>query len=227
LVIAAAFSILSADVWEAVASMRLASYLGLLALILALTAAFALLNAKQEIDEARAFGSWMDVDYELRQATKDEEGLPAAEQTDLERTLPRSGGGLGEPLGAKRWINVCAVLAVYQAFIFVPLIVFGTIVFWGIGRLAVRASVAGSWIYGDHSSAALANGLAHRPFFEQPWTRIALLLAAFSLLYVVIQVRSSAEQRKDFFRGADAALRRRFAMLEAYDSVVAPHRAGR
>jgi hypothetical protein len=226
LLIVTAFSVLSADVWEAVAGMQLGAYVGLIALILGATVTFALLNAKQELDEARTFGTWPEVQHELDEAPPqpgDTADAPAMclqlHEALQESTL--SHASLHSPLGARRWINAVAVLAVYQAFIFVPLMIAGTALFWIIGRLAVRSPVASAWIYGDGSSPALAKALTTRPFFEQPWTRVALLLGAFSLLYVVIQVLSSKDQRREFFRGADAALRLRFALLLAYDAVFA------
>jgi len=227
LLIVTAFSVLSADVWEAVARMRLGAYLALIALILAAAVTFAALSAKRELDKDRAaFETWRAVRLEIaprlstpRRATKPPDFGP--ELDEALRVAAPSDASLHSKLGIRRWLNLIGVLAVYQAFIFVPLMIAGAAVFWVIGRLAVRASVAGAWIYGDGSSTTLANALTTRPFFEQPWTRIAVLLGAFSSLYAVVQVLSTKEQRTDFFRGADEALRLRFAVLMAYDAVFA------
>ena len=221
LLIVTAFSVLSADVWQAVAAMSVDAYVALLALILALTGTAMLLNAKRELDDDRTFSTWDDVRRHLTR--------PGAKPWDpcqrVLRGLDASPPEEPPPtpsLRKRQSFNALAVLTVYQAFIFVPLFVAAGALFWLIGRLAVSVSVAGSWIYGDGSPPALANQLAERSFFAQPWTRVGLLLGTFSLLYVATQVLSSQEQRKDFFRGADQAVRQRFALLVAYNQLFAP-----
>jgi hypothetical protein len=221
LLIVTAFSVLSADVWQAVAAMSVDAYVALLALILALTGTAMLINAKRELDDDRAFSSWDDVRRHLTR--------PGAKAWDpcqsVLRELDASPPEEPPPtpsLRRRQSFNALAVLTVYQAFIFVPLLVAAGALFWLIGRLAVSASVAGSWIYGDGSPQTLANQLVERSFLAQPWTRVGLLLGTFSLLYVATQVLSSEEQRKDFFRGADQAVRQRFALLVAYNHLFPP-----
>jgi hypothetical protein len=223
LLIVTAFSVLSADVWQAVAAMSIAAYVALLALILALTGTAMLINAKRELDDDRDFRSWHDVRRHLeRPGARREPSDPCQRVLQaLDAARPR-GTPPTPPLRKRQSFNALAVLTVYQAFIFVPLLAAAGALFWVIGRLAVPVSVAGSWIYGDGSPPTVANQLAERSFFAQPWTRVGLLLGTFSLLYVATQVLSSEEQRKDFFRGADQAVRQRFALLVAYNHLFPP-----
>jgi hypothetical protein len=223
LLIVTAFSVLSADVWQAVAAMSVDAYVALLALILALTGTAMLLNARRELDDDREFSSWDDVRKHLmRPGAKREASDPCQRVLQELDASPPRGTPTTPPLRKRQSFNALAVLTVYQAFIFVPLFVAAGALFWLIGRLAVSVSVAGSWIYGDGSPQTLAHQLAERSFFAQPWTRVGLLLGTFSLLYVATQVLSSEEQRKDFFRGADQAVRQRFALLVAYNHLFPP-----
>jgi hypothetical protein len=95
-----------------------------------------------------------------------------------------------------------------------------TALFWVLGRIAVPPKVAGEWVYGDGTPASKGEALADEVFFKQPWTRVALVLGAFSALYLAVQVLSTQEQRADFFEGADSSLRQQLAVRAAYVRLV-------
>ena len=111
-------------------------------------------------------------------------------------------------------------MSVYQTAILLPVALAAGALFWVLARIAVPASVAGEWVYGDGAPRHLGEALAHRGFLDQPWTRVAIILGAFSALYLTVNVLSTADQRKDFFDGADKSVRKRLAVRVAYTHLV-------
>ena len=106
-----------------------------------------------------------------------------------------------------------------QTFIFLPLFgaAFGALL--GVGLVAVRNDLLDNWINGDRATGdrrPVENFFAEG-FFSWPWTRVALFLAAFSILYVAVDVLRSAEQRAQFFAGADEGVRQRLAVRTVYE----------
>lgn len=53
--------------------------------------------------------------------------------------------------------------------------------------------------------------------FTQPWNLVALLLAAFSVLYLAASIHTQDGLRKEFFAGADEGVRQRLAVRIVYD----------
>jgi hypothetical protein len=68
--------------------------------------------------------------------------------------------------------------------------------------------------------ASRGDELANLPLIEQPWLRVALLLTAFSVLYLAVEVLSDSDKRSAFFESGDNALRRRLAVRLAYYEVL-------
>lgn len=85
-----------------------------------------------------------------------------------------------------------------------------------VGRLAVPNHVAAQWIYGDNAGSPGVERLAQLPFWSEPWTRVPVVLAAFSVLYLTVSLLTDENQRKYFFSAAHAALRQRLAIRIAY-----------
>jgi hypothetical protein len=54
-------------------------------------------------------------------------------------------------------------------------------------------------------------------FLEWPWTRVAIFLAALSVLYVAVDVLRTPESRGQFFAGADEGVSQRLAVRRAYE----------
>jgi hypothetical protein len=109
------------------------------------------------------------------------------------------------------------VLAIYQVLIFTPVAVGAFAFFLLLARLAVPPAVAAEWVFGDGADPSLGLMLDNRPFVEEPWTRVAVVLAAFSVLYLTVTVLTDDNHRRTFFGVADDAIRQRFAMRLAYD----------
>jgi hypothetical protein len=132
-----------------------------------------------------------------------------SEPTDLSPKLER-----------RMKINALLVIGVYQALVLVPVGIGALLLFWAIGRLAVTETVAAQWVYGDNAlTDPKIQGLERiegLPFFGEPWTRVPLVLAAFSVLYLTVSLLTNREQRTYFFSAASAALQQRLAVRVAY-----------
>jgi hypothetical protein len=132
-----------------------------------------------------------------------------SEPTDLSPKLER-----------RMKINALLVIGVYQALVLVPVGIGALLLFWAIGRLAVTETVAAQWVYGDNAlTDPKIRGLEKiegLPFFGEPWTRVPLVLAAFSVLYLTVSLLTNREQRTYFFSAASAALQQRLAVRIAY-----------
>jgi hypothetical protein len=127
---------------------------------------------------------------------------------------------LSPKLERRMKINALLVIGVYQALVLVPVGIGALLLFWAIGRLAVTDTVAAQWVYGDNALVdPKIRGLERiegLPFFGEPWTRVPLVLAAFSVLYLTVSLLTNREQRTYFFSAASAALQQRLAVRIAY-----------
>jgi hypothetical protein len=114
-------------------------------------------------------------------------------------------------------INVLAVLLVYQALVFVPLVIaaFGT--FLLVGRLAVPDDLLKNWIYGDNAVPSDYSSFLARSFLAEPWTQVAAFLAVFSLLYFAVSVLGNEQWRREYFAEADEGMRQRLAVRIVYE----------
>ena len=220
LLILTVFLVMQAELWQVAFLTSDAGYLALLGLMLALGASVTLLTARKTLDRQRPFRSWRDV---RRAAVRS--GRVTIAQAPKERfreelrrleSAKRSSRPPAPRLTGPSRYNAIAVIAVYQAIVFVPIVLAAAALFWCLARLAVPPPVAAEWIFGDVSGSARDAELLAPGFLEQPWTRVALLLAAFSYLYLAVQIPASPEQRKDFLAGVDRGIRQRLAMRLAY-----------
>jgi hypothetical protein len=127
---------------------------------------------------------------------------------------------LSPKLERRMKINALLVIGVYQALVLVPVGIGALMLFWAVGRLAVTETVAAQWVYGDNAlTDPEIRGLERiegLPFFGEPWTRVPLVLAAFSVLYLTVSLLTNREQRTYFFSAASAALQQRLAVRIAY-----------
>ena len=219
LAVFAAFLLFGAELWEVEAKMSALHFAGLLGLVLGLTTAFVLISSLNEIRERASFADW----DELASAARGPAGCTQPDDdavedvlARIERGTPPAPDALRLQLRGRRRINALGVLGVYQALILVPVLVGSALLFYALAWLAVPLEVAANWVYGDGAGAAEERRIATSAFLEQPWARTAILLAVFSLLYVVVTVFSDAQLRKSFFSGADDGLRQRFAAAVAY-----------
>ena len=60
--------------------------------------------------------------------------------------------------------------------------------------------------------------LDNLPLHKEPWTRVAVVLAVFSGLYLSVTVLSEEGRRKAFFGAAEDAMRQRLAIRLALDT---------
>jgi hypothetical protein len=207
----AALYILSGEIWQVMATISGGAFVGLIGILMLLTLAFAIITSRQEISNHSHFDTWEEV-YEAAApggAARSSKDHAVAEMIEQLKDEGPTGTPGRCPLGFAQWTNALSVLTVYQGFILVPVAVATAALFMVLGRLLVPSGVAAEWVYGDGTDPNRGQALLDRPFFQEPWTRVALILAAFSVVYYAVQVLSNRDQY--FFKGADEALRRRFA----------------
>jgi hypothetical protein len=228
LLVFTAFFVMTAEVWQVAAEVRTVPLLGLLGLLLGLTLAFVVVTSWKEINEQSEFKGWKDVEDAADPKNELRNGAAPGTVKRLWQTSAdlRGSDPPDSPLKGKERINAIAVLGVYQLFLFVPVMLAAGLLFWCIGHLAVTPEMAADWIYGDRSSAADADKLRALSFFSDPWTRVAAILAVFSLLYIAVAVLSDDDQRKEFLSGADAGLRERLAVRVLYQATYVPDGTG-
>jgi hypothetical protein len=221
LLIFTAFFALTAETWEIVVEVGPVAFLGLLGLLLGLMAFFLLISSVHELRNHRRFATWEDVrtfavggEHQSKLSPADpisrvvEKALRGKDMTQEPRTAD---------VGVLGWLNAMLVLAIYQVLIFTPVAVGAFAFFLLLARLAVPPAVAAEWVFGDGADPSLGLMLDNRPFVEEPWTRVAVVLAAFSVLYLTVTVLTDDNHRRTFFGVADDAIRQRFAMRLAYD----------
>jgi hypothetical protein len=221
LLVFTAFFGFTAETWEVVIEAGTLQFLGLLALLAGLTVAFVLITSAHEVGKHCGFGT----KGRLKSAalrTKDPEAGPPGDpfRRALDDLTTHHNQDLMEPvlkLRGREWINAMAVLSAYQAFVFIPVTVAAAVLFWILGHLAVPPDVAGTWIYGDGAPPSRGAELAARPFIDEPWTRVSMILAIFSVLYLAVTVQSTREQREEFFQGAERAMLQILAVKLVYD----------
>ena len=224
LLVFTAFFALTAETWEIVVEVGPVAFLALLGLLLGLTAIFLLISSIQQLLKLREFPTWA----EVRQRALGEKGVrcetPNAHvRSIVEAAIDRTQDDAKPPAVCLRvfgWLNALLVLTVYQVLIFTPVVVGAFAFFLLLGRLAVPPEVAGEWVYGDGASPRLGAALDSLPVLQDPWTRVAVVLAVFSGLYLSVTVLPDKDRRETFFGAADDAMRQRFAMRLALDEAI-------
>jgi hypothetical protein len=215
------FLIMTTELWQAVHGMETASYLMLIGSLLALTALFLLITSLREIETHAEFATWKDVrdaagctaeGNATRGPVAREVGelLEEAQDVTMRTGVPRF------ELSRSARVNSLAVVAAYQALVFVPVTAAAFGFFLWVGNLAVKDKLLKNWVYGDNANPAQLPSFHREAFLAEPWTRVALFLAVFSLLYFAVSVLTNTELRRAFFAGADGALRQRFAVRVVY-----------
>ena len=218
LLLACVFFMLAQELWQVVVEASALAFGGLLAILGLATLSLMFLQARRAVNEKADFKSWSAV----------QDALDSGSSTggdDIRTGLAEVVGardGASEPSAddvPKRFarLNAIAVVLVYEALVLIPLAIAATVLFWAVARLAVPADVAGTWVFGDSASSAKGDALlSGRSFIDEPWTRVALLLAAFSMLYFAVELLKDDKQHEDFFEGAGRAIRHRLAARLVY-----------
>ena len=169
---------------------------------------------KRDTDGARAAkGSGMADVVALLEDTTARVGKEecAGDHKQLEVTLSR-----------RQRLNIVGVVGVYQALFFVPLFAGAFAVLLAVGLLAVPNELLDNWINGDQPSGPPRDpeDFFQGSFFTWPWTKMAFFLAAFSILYISVDVLRSPDVRKRFFAPADEGVRQRLAVKKVYEARV-------
>jgi hypothetical protein len=223
LLVVTVFFALTAETWEIAAESTVPAFYGLLGVLLAMTLAFVVVSSAIEVRRGSSFKHWGTV----RQAAllaNEPLGPPDAPFKDALDAL--GDPTLKDPeksnleLRGMGWVNATSVLTAYQALVFVPVVIASAVLFWALGKLAVPADVAAEWIYGDGAPEWRGEALEARPFMEEPWTRVALLLGIFSALAFATTVQSSREQRQQFFEATERGIEQLLAVKLVYDRVL-------
>jgi hypothetical protein len=80
--------------------------------------------------------------------------------------------------------------------------------------------VAAQWVYGDNAltdpNIKGLDKIERLSFFGEPWTRIPVVLAAFSIHYLTVTLLTNEEQPEYFLSAASAALQQRLVVRIAY-----------
>jgi hypothetical protein len=199
----------------------------LVAAILGLAGAFHLITSLQHVAKTAAFDSWSEV-YEgaiLKGGSSrnsdtqlDREIKKLFDHKDL-RSASITNDAPTRPLGVLETINTVIVMMTCEIFFFFPVTIVAAVVFLAFGYITVPREVAANWIFGDRASRAEINELKVLPLFQQPWLRVGLLLTAFSILYLVVEILSDPDKRSSYFESADKAVRQRLAVRLAYCEV--------
>jgi hypothetical protein len=238
LLVFAAFFALTAETWEIVVETSTTKFLSLVGLLVALTLGVLYLLANQQLRHAQrqltapepldpqdqpGNGHPLEPWQRLRQQALRRKGPSRDEPTmDTVRELfvatppPPKDQELSPALEPRMRVNALLVIAVYQALVLVPVGLGALLLFWGVGRLAVTTSMAAQWIYGDNAGKPEEVLVDKLSFLGEPWTRVPVVLAAFSVLYLTVTLLTNQEQRTYFFSAASAALRQRLAVRVAY-----------
>jgi hypothetical protein len=238
LLVFAAFFVLTAETWEFVVKTSTTKFLSLVGLLVALTLGVLVLLANQQLGHAQwqlttpepldpenqpGNGQPLEPWQRLRQQALREKGPSRDEPTmDTVRELfdatskPPKDQGLSPALEPRMRVNALLVMAAYQALVLVPVGLGALLLLWGVGRLAVTTSMAAQWIYGDNAGKPEELLVDKLSFLGEPWTRVPVVLAAFSVLYLSVTLLTNQEQRTYFFSAASEALRQRLAVRVAY-----------
>jgi hypothetical protein len=233
LLVFAAFFALTAETWQVVVETDTAKFLILVGLLVALTLGVLVILATQQLRQAQEDledptrpddrmtedeawrADWKHLsDHALREGPSQNGHRTAVDR--LFDCMPDTPQPLALKLEPRMRVNALLVIAVYQALVLVPVGVGALVLFWVVGRLAVPNHVAAQWIYGDNAGSPGVERLAQLPFWSEPWTRVPVVLAAFSVLYLTVSLLTDENQRKYFFSAAHAALRQRLAIRIAY-----------
>jgi hypothetical protein len=210
------FFLLSAEIWESMAKISTAKYLLLIGLLLGLTGAFHLLTSLRVFPKRTEFRSWSDV----TDAAKPDAQEPLIQDLLGRVQLEDDAKAPTHALSRLERVNGIIILMTYEILVFIPVMVLAGLLFFALGHLLVLPEIAATWIYGDGTPAARGYDLARLSLIEQPWTRVAALLAVFSVLYLAVEVLLDAQKHEEFFASADRAVRRRLAIRLVYHEVL-------
>ena len=259
LLVSATFFALTAETWQVVVETEGKAFIALVGLLVALTVGVLVILARQQLsraqgelepqthlddevqpDEAKRREAWEEDWQKVRQRAQ-RNGQSGQEDTrdtvsELFDAMPAERKDLSPKLELRMRINALLVIGVYQALVLVPVAIGALILFWLLGRLTVSPEVAAQWVYGDNAltdpNIKGLDKIERLSFFGEPWTRVPVVLAAFSVLSLTVPLLTNEKQQEYFFSAASAALQQRLAVRIAYrvvfrDPAAPEHLSGR
>lgn len=210
---------LSAEIWQIATRPDARWFAILIAAILAVSLVVACWGCLRELASYKAsLKRWPAV-----QAAVDEDD----ELKGLLKGHVKAQGATPSPdLAFRPKVNVLTVMMLYQVIYCTAVGLAMTGVFYGVGLLAVDNEVLTAWDVKVPEErmegwAAGADQYGRWPLEDQPWTRIAVLLGAFSALAFVAHVTAGDDERKRFFEGPDKGIKARLAARIVYRDKVA------
>jgi hypothetical protein len=237
LLVFAVFFALTAETWEVVVETDTREFLLLIGLLVALTIGVLFLLVNQQLqhaqrqlagkepiddrdqpDDRRHRTPWKLVQEQALREEPARNGSSTAVIEELFGSIPQPSkdADLSPGLERRGRANALIVIAVYQGLVLVPAGISALLLFWAVGRLAVDTGVAAEWIHGDNAGKAEELLVDRLSFWREPWTRVPVVLAAFSVLSLTVTLLTNREHRTYFFAAASAALRQRLAVRVAY-----------
>jgi hypothetical protein len=219
------------------------AFIALVGLLVALTLGVLVILARQQLsraqgelepqthlddevqpDEAKRREAWGE-DWQKVRRRAQRNGQSGQEDTRdavsaLFDAMPVERKDLSPKLELRMRINALLVIGVYQALVLVPVAIGTLMLFWLVGRLTVSPEVAAQWVYGDNAltdpNIKGLDKIEGLSLFGEPWTRVPVVLAAFSVLYLTVTLLTNEKQQEYFFSATSAALQQRLAVRIAY-----------
>jgi hypothetical protein len=218
------FVAITTETWQVATQSSELQFAALLGVLILLTLAIALWGSLRELGRQCGLVEWSDVRAALadrgprQRALLPVIGALTYKIEDVDGSLPRPKLRLAER------VNVASVMMLYQIIYCVAIGLFTAALFYAVARLAVSDAMLAAWhvdvpkerLASWGVDAEAATQFASWPLLNQPWSRVALLLGAFSALAFAAHVTDGDEKRKTFFSGPDREVRRRLAMRMAY-----------
>jgi hypothetical protein len=231
LLIFSAFFALTAETWQVAVLMKPHQFYLLIGLLVVLTVAVLFVLANQQLEDAQAdlerrkgetsAQRWKRLQDHAQREVSSRDTQKAVSR--LVERQPPNDADLSPQLSLPMRLNARLVVGVFQVFVFVPVGFGAMAVLWVVGRLAVPLDVATEWTYGDNAPAYRKGEIDALNFINEPWTRVPMLLAAFAVLYLTVQLLNDKEHRGYFFSGANSALQHRLAVRSAYRARLCGH----
>lgn len=218
------FVAITTETWEVATQPAELGFAALLGALLLLTLAIALRTCLRELRDHFALAQWTDVREAIAEPGRSDRPPPRVLHDLLRRVEGETGAAPEPELRLRERINATSVMMVSQLIYCAAIGVFTTVLFYLLAKLAVSSELLVGWQVAVPEErlrdwGAEAEQFGRWPLFNQPWSRVALLLGAFSALAFAAHVASGDGKRETFFSGPDREVRRRLAVRLAYRRV--------
>jgi hypothetical protein len=218
------FVAITTETWEVATQPAELGFAALLGALLLLTLAISLRTCLRELRGHYALANWTDVRDAIAEPGRSDEPPPLVLHELLVRVEDEVGGAPEPELSPREHVNAASVMMVSQLIYCAAIGVFTTVLFYVLAKLAVPGELLENWQVGVPEErlsewGVKADQFSSWPLFNQPWSRVALLLGAFSALAYAAHVATNEDERETYFSGPDREVRRRLAVRLAYRRV--------